>query len=385
MITSSPTFCSAPWTSLNIDQTGRVTPCMHCFDPSLGNIKNNTIQEVIHGEKFQELKQTMARGEWHRVCNWCQRLEETTGVSGRTQRKVSQETLDAINANFDYFNLEHIVINWSNLCNLSCTYCNPDTSTAWQSALKIPITHYKNEHQDLIELAKTNGHSVEGLTLGGGEPLLQKGLAEFLSYLNPEKVNVTVTTNLSVDLTNNSVYQTLKHWPRVSWMISFDNVEPAKFEYVRNGADWNQFYTNIQIMKADQQHVIAHPAYSVYCALDLESYYEFCVNESLHVYWCELNYPEELDIRQAPMPIRQLAIDTIDRVLSKYQGQYNLSLDVLERYKNTLKDNSYLQPVNRDLDLLTWHREMENKLKKQIKFEDLWSEQIFFTVLIDKS
>ena len=364
MITSSPTFCSAPWTSLNIDQTGRVTPCMHCFDPSLGSIKHNTIQEVIFGKKFQELKETMARGEWHKVCNWCQRLEETTGVSGRTQRQVSKETLDAIDADFNYFNLEHLVINWSNLCNLTCTYCNPDTSTAWQSALKIPIQHYKNEHQDLIELAKTNGHSVQGLTLGGGEPLLQKGLAEFLSYLDPQKVNVTVTTNLSVDLANNSVYQTLKHWPSVGWMISFDNVEPAKFEYVRNGAAWNQFYANIRTMKADNQHVIAHPAYSIYCALDLESYYEFCITEKLHLYWCELNNPEELDIRRASMTIRQQAIDTIDRVLLKYQGQYNISLEVLERYKNTLKDNSYLQPVNRDLDIVKWHCDIENKLKK---------------------
>lgn len=374
MITSSPTFCSAPWTSLNIDQTGRVTPCMHCFDPSLGSLKNNSIQEVIFGKKFQELKETMARGEWHKVCNWCQRLEETTGVSGRTQRQVSKETLDAIDADFNYFNLEHLVINWSNLCNLTCTYCNPATSTAWQSALKIPIQHYKNEHEDLIELAKTNGHSVQGLTLGGGEPLLQKGLAEFLSYLDPQKVNVTVTTNLSVDLANNSVYQILKHWPSVSWMISFDNAEPAKFEYVRNGADWNQFYTNIQTMKADRQHVIAHPAYSIYCALDLESYYEFCVAENLHLYWCELNNPEELDIRRASMTIRQQAIDAIDRVLLKYQGQYNISLEVLEKYKNTLKDNSYLQPVNRDLDIVKWHQDIENKLKKQIKFEDLWPE-----------
>jgi len=28
-MTSGPTFCSAPWNSLNIDQTCRVSSCMH--------------------------------------------------------------------------------------------------------------------------------------------------------------------------------------------------------------------------------------------------------------------------------------------------------------------------------------------------------------------
>ena len=45
MITQSPTFCSAPWTSLNIDQTGRVFPCMHS-GYELGNIKEIPIQQT---------------------------------------------------------------------------------------------------------------------------------------------------------------------------------------------------------------------------------------------------------------------------------------------------------------------------------------------------
>jgi radical SAM protein with 4Fe4S-binding SPASM domain len=371
MISNSPTFCPAPWTGLNIDQNGRVTPCMHCLS-SVGNIKKNTIQEVINGPELKDIKQHMADGKWHDACNWCKRLEDTTGHSGRTQRHADQKTIDAINADISWFDLEHLVVNWSNLCNLSCTYCNPETSTAWQSALKIPINHDRNEHQDLIELAKTNGHSLQGLTLGGGEPLLQKGLGEFLKHLDSNKVNVLVTTNLSVELENNPIYQELKTWPRVSWMISFDNANQQKFEYVRNGADWDQFIKNIQTMKRDNQRVTAHPAYSIYCAWDLIEYYDFCQFMSLDIFWCELNHPQELDIRRMPIDVRQHAIDEIDLVLTKYQGQQNISLDILERYKLTLNDNSYLPPMDRDLYVTDWHRDIEQKLKKTTRFEDLW-------------
>lgn len=371
MISSSPTFCPAPWTSLNIDQAGEVSPCFHCVD-MIGNVKKNTIQEVITGPVVTGMKQAMARGEWAPGCSWCKRLEETTGVSGRTVRGTSAETLAQIDTDPDFFKLEHLVVNWSNLCNLACVYCNPETSTAWQSIKKIPINHIKNEHADLIELARTQGHNIQGLSLGGGEPLLQKGLEQFLDYIDASKVSVMVTTNLSMDLERNPIYQRLKTWPNVSWMISFDNADQHKFEYVRHGASWSQFVSNIQVMKKDSQKVQAHPAYSIYCALDLMEYYDFCAEQQLDIFWCELTNPWDLDIRRQSTALRQLAIAEIDSVVAKYQNQKNLSTDALERYRATLVDNSYLDNTKFRPQVLQWHKDTEATLNKTTKFVDLW-------------
>ena len=371
MITKSPTFCPAPWTSLNIDQTGRVMPCFHT-GYELGNIKHIPIQQVLIDKPLQDLRQTMARGEWHDACAWCKRLEETTGTSGRTVRHADSNTLAAIDNDLDFFKLEHLVINWSNLCNLTCVYCNPETSTAWQSIKRIPINHVKNEHQDLIELARTQGHNIQGLSLGGGEPLLQKGLDKFLNYINPDKVRVMVTTNLSMDLLTNPIYQMLKNWPSVDWMISFDNADKEKFEYVRDGASWEQFVKNLRQMKKDNQHVLAHPAYSIYCALDLEEYYDFCDQENLSIFWCELNHPEDLDMRRQPMALRQLAIDEIDRVVAKYKHRQHLAVDALERYRLTLQDNSYLLNIHHTTNVQVFHQNIETQLKKSVSFADLW-------------
>jgi organic radical activating enzyme len=251
-------------------------------------------------------------------------------------------------------------------------YCNAETSTAWQSIKKIPINHVKNEHADLIELARTQGHNIQGLSLGGGEPLLQKGLEQFLDHINPATVRGMITTNLSMDLETNAIYQRLKTWPQVEWMISFDNADPDKFEYVRHGASWTQFVKNIQTMKKDGLYIKAHPAYSVYCALDLMEYYDFCAEQQLNIFWCELNYPIDLDIRRQSAKLRQLAIAEIDRVVAKYQDQRTLSTDALERYRETLMDNSYL--TNQDFvpDVLTWHQNIETTLKKTTRFVDLW-------------
>ena len=373
-VTSSPTFCTAPWTSLNIDQTGRVSPCMHRYD-SVGNIKEKTIQEVIRGPILTDIRKHMARGEWHHGCNWCKQLEETTGASGRTVRHAKLETLAAIeNDPVNFFELEHIVINWSNLCNLTCVYCNVETSTAWQSIKGIPINHVKNEHPDLIELAREYGHTIVGLTLGGGEPLLQKGLLDFLHCLDPEQVRVLVTTNLSIDLANNPIYNELRTWPVVDWQISFDNASKDKFEYVRDGATWDKFINNICLMKQHNQHVIAHPAYSIYCAFDLMEYYDFCVDTNLDLFWCELIHPWDLDIRRYPKSIRQQAIAEIDRVVEKYNHKHNLAIDTLQRYRMTLIDNSYLPGQQYQLQTMKFHQEKEYELKKTMTFVQLWPE-----------
>jgi organic radical activating enzyme len=345
---------------------------MHCYD-SVGNIKETPIQEVIHGPVLTDMREHMARGEWHPGCHWCKRLEETTGSSGRTVRHAKPETLTAIeNDPTNFFELEHIVVNWSNLCNLTCVYCNAETSTAWQSIKGIPINHVKNEHPDLIKLAQEHGHTVVGLTLGGGEPLLQKGLLDFLQCLNPEQVRVLVTTNLSIDITNNAIYNELRTWPKVDWQISFDNADQNKFEYVRDGAKWDMFVSNIRLMKQHTQHVIAHPAYSIYCAFDLVEYYNFCVAEELDLFWCELIHPWDLDIRRYPEVIRQQAIAEIDRVVEQFGHKFNLAIDTLQRYRMTLTDNSYLPEQQYQLQPLKFHQDKEQELKKTMTFTQLW-------------
>jgi MoaA/NifB/PqqE/SkfB family radical SAM enzyme len=341
----------------------------------IGNIKQTDLKEILVGSKITEIKQAMQRGEWHSACSWCKETEDTAGNSGRTVRQCSQETLEKIANDIDYFEPEHLVVNWSNLCNLSCVYCNADTSTVWQSVKKIPINFVRNDQQSLLEIMREKGHSLQGLTLGGGEPLLQKGLLDMLRTLTPEQVNVLLTTNLSVELETNEIYQELKTWPNVSWMVSFDNVDPAKFEYVRDRASWQQLRKNIDTLKRDNQHVWAHPAYSIYNAFDLVEYYEFCDELSLDLYWCELTNPWDLDTRRMPLALRQKAVDEIDQVVARWGSKQNLATHTLENYRKQLLNNSYVLNIDTYTpDVLGWHNNIEQELKKTTRFVDLWPE-----------
>jgi hypothetical protein len=178
-----------------------------------------------------------------------------------------------------------------------------------------------------------------------------------------------------MDITTNPIYQKLKDWPRVDWMISFDNANKEKFEYVRHNAVWDQFVKNIRQMKADGERVLAHPAYSIYCAWDLMEYYDFCVAEDLDIFWCELNHPEALDIRRHSAQVRQRAIEEINKVVAKYNDRPGLSTDALERYRLTLENPSYIDNTHfTPHQTFIWTADIENKLKKTQKFQDLWPE-----------
>jgi molybdenum cofactor biosynthesis enzyme MoaA len=257
---------------------------------------------------------------------------------------------------------------------LTCTYCNPATSTAWQAIKGIPINHVKNEHPDLIQLARDYGAGVRGLTMGGGEPLLQKGLTDFLQCLNPDQVSVLVTTNLSVDLDRNAVYRMLREWPQVSWQISFDNADAARFEYVRNGASWSQFVRNIDLMKQHGQQVVAHPAYSIYNALDLDAYYKFCADRELDIFWCDLSHPWDLDARRYSSRIRDQARAVIDRIQVAYGHTTNMAVSTLQQYRAMLLDNTYLISPEFRPSPVTWHHEREAELNKTTRFSELWPE-----------
>lgn len=343
----------------------------------LGNIKQTSIQSIISGSELRELKHTIAQGQWHPFCSTCQRDETDAGISARTGKvsTVLPATVERIDQSIESFELTDLTINWTNLCNLTCTYCNPETSTAWQQVLKLPITQVRNDQSGLIELARSNRATLRGLTLGGGEPLLQRGLREFLQEIDPEQVSVMITTNLSMDLTRNAIYQLLKQWPQVTWMISFDNARADRFEYVRRGSSWSQFVANIEQLQQDQQRVLAHPAYSVYSALDLEHYYEFCCGHNLPIYWCDLLHPAALDARRLPLEFRQLAHAEIGRILELYAGREDLSLDILARYQQQLAPDWLAQQADRpSQSVQAWHLEQEQLQPWHHTFQDLWPE-----------
>lgn len=378
LLTDSKTFCLRPWNELRLGTNGSVGICS--YSPDIGNSYNATMLEILNGPTITEIKLAIKNNEWHPNCAHCATNEKNRNSSPRTDALKFIDEYTKSHINNDQQILQHLSINWNNLCNLACNYCGPVQSSKWSEYKSLPVVVDKLDKGSALEYILANQQELLGILIGGGEPLLQKSIHQLLDNINlvNDKIHVAVTTNLSVSsLKKNPAFNTIINNPSltVSWMISFDNLGD-KFEYVRHGATWDIFCENINTLKEYNQVIVAHPAYNLYCAMDLVEYYKFCFDNKLAVYWCELFHPIELNLIYAPIAIKKLAIAEIDTILALYsdlpEGNH-MSLDILGSYKDMINSNltvefdtQYAQQIKK------FTSEIEDTLPKNHTFAQLW-------------
>ena len=77
-------------------------------------------------------------------------------------------------------------------CNLECSYCDSMWANSNDAILDVMTIDDILDYLDEV--------NIERVTLTGGEPLMQKGMAELLIALSEESYKVEVETNGSIDL-----------------------------------------------------------------------------------------------------------------------------------------------------------------------------------------
>lgn len=357
-------YCAAVDAGLFVYSNGSVGLCCSGSEP-LGNINNESVQEIFKKPRFIEIRQRLKNNISDNYCEGCDNAD-------RIAPKTSQRW--AFNDSFgrlEQRNLKLIDIRWSNVCNLSCRYCNIADSTSWMKLHNIPIKNVNKPYvQSILDEVAANKDTISCVYLLGGEPLLQKYNEQLLDIVNKD-VKIDVLTNLSVKLENNVVYQKLKTMNTVLWNLSFDNVG-RRFEYVRHGASWKLLQHNIRLLQNDfgRRRVTFHPVYTIWNAFNLKEFYDFADQNSAKVNW------------QIALPKRDiLASDTfivfghkkkiIERAVKEIEdlNRYDVSL---EGIKQSLIND--LEKPGRDKEFLEWTTKMEAFMPPVDSFMNLWPE-----------
>lgn len=360
-------YCSAPDTGLFVSVMGQVGLCCSGAQP-LGNIRQEPIQDIFKKPNVIRIMNNIKSSTGDSYCQGCDSIEST--APGSSQRSAFNDQFKSSSSR----KIQLADIRWSNVCNLSCRYCNTHDSSEWRRLHGIPIETVNRDYTDsLFSEIEKNKESIECLYLLGGEPLLQKHNERLLDIIDPS-VKIDVLTNLSLRLDNNKVYQKLKKFPNVYWALSFDTVG-QRFEYVRQGANWNLFTSNVNKLCEDfgPSHVTFHPVYSIWNSTNLIEYYDYASTGNFRVNW-------------------QLALPKVD-------AEYGLASDsfivfghnkrIIERSiqeidKLGTRDNSLLgikQSLEKDVEIpqrsqqfLDWTAKMEQFMPPAAPFSQLWPE-----------
>jgi MoaA/NifB/PqqE/SkfB family radical SAM enzyme len=237
---------------------GTVKNCIRNPVP-IGNLKDNTIVEILQGETNLLTKHNMYYNKPGPTCGVCYDLERDTNsfdvISDRIfylkeLKDVSLNTYKSI----DTFNLSTIDIRWNNTCNFACAYCSPEFSSKWATELEVRFDEVPRRRlEQMKQYVFDRAEQLKHVYMAGGEPLLMKENLELLEILqekNPQ-VNLRINTNLSK--TGTRVFEKICEFPNVHWTVSVDEMG-AEFEYVRYGGKWKDFLDNLtRIRKLDHK------------------------------------------------------------------------------------------------------------------------------------
>ena len=369
-------YCAAPWRGLHINFRGDVKTCCAGDPNMLGNLNQQTIEQVLQSPRMQEIRQTIKNGELHpEYCSNCIQAERY-GRSERDWHNNVNPDFDVVKATLTEHVPSIIDVRWNTTCNLSCNYCGPSCSSKWASMMKFDYkSGARSYYEQVCEYIEQHRDSVKEVALVGGEPLLLPENEHLLDVI-PEDCIVTIITNMNVDFERNAIVKKLQKRRRVGWSMSFDNVG-EQFEYVRSGGNWKSIIENVSRVKEfvnNNGHWAGiHAVYNIYNCTQLIELRTWADKENIKICWQTLHHPEYLDPSLHNPAIKKLALNEITQYLQDFKLPAD-ELDFFSKVQDRMLQN--LTTENIELLFLKHINDIETKYHTHDSgaFQRLWPE-----------
>lgn len=292
------TFCYSPWTNVDINAQGTLTPCckfqMSTYDESF-NVQTQTLEEYSGSAFLAEIKQEFTQGNWPRGCERC-RIEEENNIDSKRQLDHSRWQDHYQQYDFDTGGWITASIAFGNTCNLKCITCGSYSSSLWQQEYQqihnVNFRHVKFYRSDFVEKFIEQAPNIIHLDIPGGEPFLS-GVKEQKLLLN-HYIVTGQSKNISLHYTTNATlfpdqewWELWEHFKEVDLQLSIDGVG-ARYEYIRYPAQWHTLELNVkQYINKQSSNIrlsVSHTvsAYNVYY---LDEFFTWCYNIGLPTPW----------------------------------------------------------------------------------------------------
>lgn len=278
-------LCLAKWQQVSLHLTNGLTnscyhPPLHEIDASL--LENNP--SALHNTvQKKQARKEMLEGTKCAECSYCWNIEATGNLSDRFYR--SGEPWAAVHLNrireqkWDADEIpSYVEVNFSNVCNLACSYCSPQFSSTWaaQSERFGPyptstphnaIEHFQGRRR-VIPNRENNPYveafwrwwpelypNLKHFRMTGGEPLMDKNTYKVLEYVlaNPKKdLHLNVTSNFSVEpaLFENYLHmcKQLCEGEKIEHYMQYVSIDTwgKQAEYIRPGLNFERLQNNVE-------------------------------------------------------------------------------------------------------------------------------------------
>jgi len=304
-------FCAMPWNGFEIFPTGDIKTCA-MGQTTLGNVHQNTIREILQGDKSISIKQNMLDNKADKNCVLCHHRyednDEFTYLRDHYNKLLIRQDVNYLDVN--EFKLNTIDLHWSNICNLRCVMCNPKQSSLIAKDEDFILQPINDDTIETItKMVLENQYNMQELYLSGGEPFYIPHNVRLLKRIENKDIHMRINTNMQW-IENNPLLKVLLDYKNVLLTMSADAVG-EKFEYIRNGSKWKLFADNIEYIKSKTNFDLrVNTIFSIINAdriCDLIEYFYF--DQGIQDITINLLYqPEPLDARNYPQSKKQAIV-----------------------------------------------------------------------------
>jgi hypothetical protein len=273
--TVSPSFCPLRWTYMQVDlEHGKVKACCKTPFHTVGDdeLREQGTAALFNNLSFQERRREMLAGVHHEDCSACWRQEDLGLLSYRLSESGKELFRSGIadirhHRRVDSAVPRQIELILSTVCDLKCSYCDPEFSSAWAAEVArqgpLPVVRdtplpeaapegFEETFWRWFEEVKGD---VGYLQINGGEPLINPRFYALVERLlaSPESdhLQIGLITNLNTpprrmaDLL--AVLGPLVERHQLRFGVSQDAVG-ERAEYIRNGLSWSRFDHNLRTL-----------------------------------------------------------------------------------------------------------------------------------------
>lgn len=336
-------YCSLKFRYLKIDMESSTTYNCHAAKPHFIDYKwlEHNPGQLFNTDINVSERQMMLVNKRNNSCEQnCWPAEDRGAISPRLYQGGQDKT---------HFELrptpEMVDITVNSDCNLTCSYCCKEYSSAWRNdiakngpytltqdpgryslsnkdkilmKIKQPELIQSTRYNKLLDEIRSVSHGIKRLDITGGEPLLNNQLVDTIVSLNlPASTDIIIYTGLGVDNKRlQRLCAKLSTIPNARLKISAENIG-KHIEFNRYGIKWNDFCRNVETIRAHNINFSFHCTVSnltIFGFVDFYNYFRANDMELTFAYQPTIMAPHVLD-----QPSKEMLTKQFDSLPDKYK------------------------------------------------------------------
>ena len=364
--------CSLLWSHARLKIDGTVLPCCFVEENNIPNIDevpklSDGLHNAFNSKFFNDIRDKMLKGERLSMCEKCWRAEDS-GVQSFRQRFKQYDKFIGSKPE-----LRYIETALSTHCNLSCRMCNERFSSKWKlinnpgMSVDVSVDSFDLKYYD-TDLSK-----LDFVKFVGGEPLLDKKHADFLTQIvnksdKPENVKLYYHTNGTI-IPKQEIFHLWSKLKEVNIIFSIDAIGEAN-EILRPPHKWDTVDKTVNHFiehKTDNIDLGMHTVANVFNIHLMKDVFEYSFKKFNKMPGFDLlDYPEHMSLKNLDKNIKQKLSHLLK---SQFDGQERLKylLDFINQ------DTMHSFTINQIID-----KEKENDDRVNTKIEklgllDIWN------------